>query len=132
MRKALARVRSTALRVAALTVAGLLVVGCASGGGEEMSGETPAPAGAGTVQFVIQNTGFNSEEVAVLIQGGVQESLGTVPAGQTRTFELALEPRNYELSARGLRDDRSIRFQLFGNTTRVTWDMNADRIIQED
>jgi hypothetical protein len=111
---------------AAITMA---VSACASSGGG--GAEDAAPVAPGSVQLEIRNNAFGAQDATILLDGGTQQSLGTVNAGQSRSFTLELEPRSYTLSARTIQgQSNSPSFTLFATTSRVTWDMSTNRITQ--
>jgi hypothetical protein len=109
----------------------LSVSACASSGTGEAAAADAAPAAPGSVQLEIRNNAFGAQDATILLVGGSQQSLGNVPAGQTRTFTVAMEPRSYSLSARTVQGEtNSPSFTLFATTSRVSWDMSSNRIQQ--
>lgn len=106
------------------------LVACASSttttttGGAQSPGETP-PA-EGTIVTIL-NTAPGSSTVTVYMvpEIGVDMPIGTVEAGQTRTFSYSGQPGFYQIRTVGSNGERaSNRFQLFRNSS-VRWDMAA-------
>lgn len=111
-----------------------LAAGCASsGGGGAPAGDTPAGAVAdGSVQVVVMNNRVDASEATIfwVPSAGVRTQLGIVDAGATRTFTAPKVPGPHTITAQTTSGSRSANFPLYGNTTRLTWDMSNNTVRQ--
>ena len=115
-----------------------LVAGCASGGGS-----TPPPAGAAepaasldpvqqATTIVVRNTQPGSVTINVFLvpDVGVDTPLGSIDAGQTKTFTFDGPPGRYTLRAVGSAGETvSNTFQLY-RSSEATWDMSLGRNVR--
>jgi hypothetical protein len=119
-------IAARATRIGALA----LVAACASSssstvtGGAQTAGDS-VPA-QGTVVTVL-NTSPSATTITVYMKPeiGVDTPLGTVEAGESRTFAYDGLPGFYQIRTVGSNGERtSTRFQLFRNSS-IRWDMSA-------
>lgn len=115
-----------AARIGALA----LMAACASSssstvtGGAQTAGDS-VPA-QGTV-VTVRNTAPGATTITVYMKPeiGVDTPLGTVEAGESRTFSYDGQPGFYQIRTVGSNGERtSTRFQLFRNSS-IRWDMAA-------